>query len=83
MNPFFKASQVEATGRKGTYVTKLGGVGLAYDIADAARSCPLVVKSGGNGFYYPVEDLDTFVVDGGAGYRAAIRKLMLPPAYKA
>jgi hypothetical protein len=71
-----RGSEVITCGVKGTYRTKLGGVGLAYRVRKA------VVSSGGNGFYYPVENLETFTPDGGAGYLAAVRGLALPPAYK-
>jgi hypothetical protein len=71
---------VKAHGKKGTYVTTHGGVGLAYDIGEPGE--PDVVHSGGNGYFYPVPDLQSFVADGGAGYRAKLRGLALPPAYQ-
>jgi hypothetical protein len=71
-------SFVHAHGRKGTYYTTYGGIGLAYDIG--APGAPDVVCSGGNGYYYPVDGLERFDADGGKGYLAAVRAL-LPPAY--
>jgi hypothetical protein len=50
----YRGSEVITCGVKGTYRTIHGGVGLAYRVRAA------VVKSGGNGFYYPVEDLKSF-----------------------
>ena len=54
-------------GTKGTYSTEAGGVGLGYKMADGS-----VVKSGGNGLYYPVDGLAGFWPDGGAAYMAAV-----------
>jgi hypothetical protein len=76
MSVFFKASEVEQAGTKGTYTTEHGGVGLGY------RMMGEVVSSGGNGFFYPVDGLRSFAADGGAGYMARVRRLALPPACK-
>lgn len=76
MTTYYKQSTVMEIGAKGTYTTNLGGVGLGYQMPKGD-----VVKSGGNGFYYPVDGLVSFKADGGAGYRAKLRGLNLPPAY--
>jgi hypothetical protein len=73
-------SVVDATGRRGTYQTTYGSTGLGYEVATQTGS--VVVHSGGNGFYYPVENLASFVADNGAGYMRRVRSLALPPAYK-
>ena len=65
----YKGSYVEANGKRGTYTTELGGVGLAYEVEGS------VVKSGGNGFYYPVDRMATFVPDNGDGYMASVRRM--------
>ena len=66
----FKASDTTATGIRGTYRTEYDGIGLAYRMP-----CGAVVKSGGNGFYYPVDRLAEFTPDNGTGYMAAVRGL--------
>lgn len=73
----YRQSEVQANGRKGTYYTNYGGIGLAYQMLSGE-----VVNSGGNGFYYPVESAESFIADDGAAYMAAVRGLSLPPAYK-
>lgn len=64
----YRGSQVQVAGVKGTYSTNLGGVGLGYEMPNGD-----VVHSGGNGFYYLVDDLASFWSDGGKAYMAAMR----------
>lgn len=66
----FKASEVQSAGIRGTYVSRpYGGIGLGYRMP-----CGTIVKSGGNGFYSPV-DAESFTADDGDGYMDAVRSL--------
>ena len=71
-----KASVAEAYPMATTY-GRLGSIGLGHVINGQ------LYISGGNGRYCPdVQDLQ-YKADGGAGYRAAVASLGLPPAYDA
>lgn len=63
----YKGSEATAIGTKGTYTTNLGGTGLGYRMPNGD-----VVRSGGNGFYYPVDGLESFTADGGRGYMGKV-----------
>jgi hypothetical protein len=78
------ASFVQSNGIKGTYITADGGVGLGYEMTvdNGLASESVIVRSGGNGFYYPVDNLFNFTPDNGKGYMAKVSGLALPPAYK-
>ena len=70
----YRKSEVEATGTKGTYISKpFQGMGLGYRMPDGT-----VVKSGGNGWFYPVE-IESFDADGGDRYMGRVRGIM--PTY--
>jgi hypothetical protein len=75
---FLKASEAER-GELVTTHSAYGGVGLGRLVGG------VVYRSGGNGFYYPADEgpggLKDYDRDQGAGYRARLRGLMLPPAY--
>lgn len=71
----YKESFVKTNGKLGTYTTNYGGTGLAYNIGN---EIPIIVKSVGNGFYYPVDNLSSFVEDNGAGYFSHIKKIPNP-----
>ena len=76
MTAQIKASEA-AKWEQVTYVTKTGGVGLGRLVGVAG----VVMHSGGNGFFYPVDEVAASFRDNGRGYMDAVRKLMLPPAY--
>src|SRR5262249_3977418 len=44
----YRGSEVEANGRRVTYTSNMGGVGMGYLMPDGH-----VYRSGGNGWYYP------------------------------
>jgi hypothetical protein len=70
----YRKSEVEATGTKGTYVSlPYHGTGMGYQMPDGT-----VVRSGGNGWYYPVE-VESFTADGGKGYMGVVRGIL--PTY--
>jgi len=59
-------SLVQTKGRKGTYVSKLGGTGLGYEVEG------LIYNSGGNGFYY-VQEVLSFTPDSGESYMRKVK----------
>jgi hypothetical protein len=63
----YRESQVRVEGKKGTYETAYGGIGLGYLMPDGN-----VYVSGGNGWYYDQKErmggLKAFVQDDGKGY---------------
>ena len=61
---------MQVAGAKGTYSTNAGGTGLGYQMPNGD-----VVRSGGNGFYYIVDDLASFWADGGKAYMIKVRSL--------
>lgn len=73
----FKASEIKAIGKQVSYKTKLGGIGLGYQLPKEAwkpgQELSIVWKSGGNGWYYPEEVTQTW--DGDTVYLSAIRGL--------
>jgi hypothetical protein len=75
---FLKASEAER-GELVTTHSAYAGVGLGRLVNG------LVYRSRGNGFYYPADEgpggLNDYDRDNGAGYRARLRRLALPPAY--
>lgn len=71
----YKQSQVTSEGIKGTYTSKpFGGVGMGYQMQNGD-----VVKSGGNGWYYPV-DVSEFTADGGQRYMDKVQSFA--PSYR-
>jgi hypothetical protein len=72
-------ASVAQTGELVTFHTDHGGVALGRLLGG------VVYRSGGNGFYCPAAEslggLKGYDRDGGAGYRARLRGLALPPAY--
>ena len=68
----YRASIVTKTGKKGTTISKRGGIGLGYQLDGPGSE---VVQSGGNGWYYPVEEGTEFVPDNGKGYMLAVRQM--------
>jgi hypothetical protein len=82
-----KANQLETV----TYVTSNGGVGLGKLTGEHTHdengvrtgTTTIILRNGGNGFYYPVEEVIAHFRDNGRGYMKAVQGLALPPAYKA
>lgn len=65
----FKKSEVTERGEKVSYVTQYGGIGLGYVVEG------VVVNSGGNGWYYPVENVQSYHRDNGDMYMGRVRLL--------
>ena len=59
----------------GSYRTPEGGIGLGY------RLGALVLRTGGNGWFYPVLVGSAFRADDGYAYAQALSHLGLPPGY--
>ena len=66
------ASKATAIGEVVTTYSRHGGVGRGVLIDG------VVLRSGGNGFYYPAEDLERYERAGGRGYAEAVRRLAGP-----
>ena len=67
---YITKEKVVATGKKGTYSTTLGAIGLAYQMPTGE-----VVCSGGNGWFCSIANLADFQADGGLGYERAYSEI--------
>ena len=73
-----KESEIKGMGKAVTYITTYHAVGFGYYNFNDRQ----IYKSGGNGFYYPVDCLLRVIYDGGREYRETVNELNLAETYK-